>query len=102
MGNKEQIGMIGKRVDWNPASESILPFLNPGEYGKDKDGSWWVRAPKGGGAGAMITGRGADSDWKVIEHEDGTITVSPSLGFMREGGGYTFHGYLEKGVWREC
>jgi hypothetical protein len=64
----------------------------------------------------------------VIEHEDGTITVSPSiLIYAREGRHYdaderlrlvamcgednvqdfergrpAWHGYLEAGVWREC
>lgn len=32
----------------------------------------------------------------LAEHDDGTITVSPSI----LGDGY--HGWLERGVWREC
>jgi hypothetical protein len=50
------------------------------------------------------------STWKIVEHEDGTITVSPSM-FFGMGGypGYppewvakhTWHGFLEHGVWRE-
>ena len=34
----------------------------------------------------------------VTEHEDGTITVSPSILITGEGG--SWHGYLELGVWR--
>jgi len=34
----------------------------------------------------------------VTEHEDGTITVSPSI-LDPEAGGW--HGFLERGVWRE-
>jgi hypothetical protein len=34
---------------------------------------------------------------EVIEHEDGTITVSPSI-LVR--GEREWHGYLEHGVWR--
>jgi len=33
---------------------------------------------------------------KVIEHEDGTISVSPSIV------GNGIHGYLEHGIWRDC
>ena len=40
---------------------------------------------------------------KVAEHEDGTITVSPSILTTGHdtGKAITKHGYLEKGVWRE-
>jgi len=34
----------------------------------------------------------------VIEHENGTISVSPSI--LINGTG-TWHGFLEKGIWRE-
>lgn len=34
------------------------------------------------------------------EEEDGTLTVSPSILAVRPGGG-GWHGYLERGVWRE-
>jgi hypothetical protein len=38
----------------------------------------------------------------VVEHEDRTITVSPSI--LVHGGGQpgSWHGYLERGVWRSC
>ncbi len=37
----------------------------------------------------------------VTEHDDGTITVSPSI--LVRGGSVagSWHGYLERGVWRE-
>lgn len=42
---------------------------------------------------------------EVIEHEDGTITVSPSIevnrGRANPNVGY-FHGYLKHGVWETC
>ena len=41
---------------------------------------------------------------KVTEHEDGTITASPSIlttGY-ESGEKRTAHGYLERGVWRDC
>ena len=63
-------------------------FLKPGDYGKDADGQWTVR-PLRGGTG-MLEGH------TVVEHEDGTITVYPSI--VAPG----YHGFLVKGVWREC
>lgn len=38
---------------------------------------------------------------KVEEHEDGTITVTPSIKVWN-GRGQERHGYLTKGVWNEC
>jgi len=64
------------------------------------DGEWYVRPP-GCPFAASIR------DHVVIEHEDGTITVSPSIlyeapHYPRSDGstGYSFHGFLERGVWR--
>jgi len=37
---------------------------------------------------------------EVIEHEDGTITASPSI-LVTGWDGTSWHGYLERGVWRE-
>lgn len=42
---------------------------------------------------------------EVIEHEDGTITVSPSIlvSTTRDGERCElWHGYLERGIWRAC
>jgi hypothetical protein len=36
----------------------------------------------------------------IVEHEDGTITVSPSI-LVTGSHGKQWHGYLERGVWRE-
>jgi hypothetical protein len=37
----------------------------------------------------------------VVEHEDGTITVSPSILVRYSNEGESWHGYLERGIWRE-
>lgn len=37
----------------------------------------------------------------VVEHEDGTITVSPSI-LISDNTGELWHGYLERGVYRSC
>ena len=75
----------GRRV--YPNADGHL-LLAEGDYGIDRDGLWLLRPP-GSGAGAL-------DGHTVEEHEDGTITVSPSL----DGPG--FHGYLRRGVWSWC
>ncbi len=101
--------MQGKRVD--AIGDQYIPRLDLGGFGKDKDGNWWVRPPKEGCAGSMVTGLGANADWQVTEYADGTITVSPSIGIpkVKKGkdfdeiiSGWQYHGFLEHGVWREC
>lgn len=65
-----------------------------GEYGQSPDGKWWIRPPK---TGFPVSSLGYH---QVRVHEDGTITVHPSI--LCEGhGGKVWHGYLERGVWRE-
>lgn len=88
--------MQGKRVE--------IPegLMNPGEYGKALDGDWWFCTPNGlhGRLSAKV-----NPPWKITEHEDGTITVSPSILVSSRHelhGEIRWHGYLEKGVWREC
>lgn len=85
--------MIGTRVYPNSEgefdfSESGLLTWIPGSYGCDKDGFWVCRPPRG-----RI---GALEQHQVTEHEDGTITVSPSIVCDDD-----WHGWLERGVWRE-
>lgn len=69
-------------------------YLAEGEYGQAKNGTWHAR-PFG-----MHMGSLAEHD--VIEHEDGTITVSPSILIIERGpiGVVRWHGYLERGVWK--
>lgn len=91
-------------------------------------GSYWIDS---GGAWAVCTpnGRiGSIAKHTVVEHEDGTITVSPSiLVYAISGCAYAqeerarlveshgveqvktwergrpeWHGFLERGMWREC
>lgn len=86
--------MIGTRVEtlrelWSD-DEGV-----DGGYGKfERDGElvWFVRTPNGhyGCVGAH----------DVVEHDDGTITVSPSILVSNPQQGELYHGYLERGVWR--
>jgi len=87
--------MQGRRVQ--PKDGDL--WLKPGEYGIDpRDGSWYACTPNGH--------LGNLSAHQVAEHEDGTITVSPSIlvtGYDETVKDKTvWHGYLEHGVWREC
>ena len=81
----------GKRVY---LADDELP-VNQGEYGRSPiDEKWYARVPaEGFGVGSL-----AKHD--VIEHEDGTITVAPSI-LMTGHDGKQWHGYLTKGIWRE-
>lgn len=79
--------MQGQRV--NPDNKKNFGF-NKGEYGI-LDGIWYACTPNG-----LL---GNLSKHEVTEHEDGTITVSPSILVTGDG---EWHGYLEHGVWREA
>jgi hypothetical protein len=62
-----------------------------GDYGRDLAGEWWARAPGAKAAGAL-------TDHSVTEHDDGTITVEPSI--LAHDGSY--HGYLRRGEWTDA
>jgi hypothetical protein len=83
--------VIGRRVyDKSPHE------LFEGEYSKwgEHDGYWYAHCP---GEHDLIANL---SSHQVIEHEDGTITVSPSILCTDGAGGHSYHGYLERGIWR--
>lgn len=91
--------MIGKRVEWGETGPS-----NPGDYAKHPTAGWHAITPNGHGANL--------SRHDVTEHEDGTITVTPSIRVLStpdapgehrtRGEREVWHGFLERGVWREC
>lgn len=72
-----------------------LRDLQAGDYSRQtwvsNGPEWHIRDPSGRG--------GALTSHMIVEHEDDTITVSPSILDPNPGG---WHGYLERGVWREC
>ncbi len=74
----------GKRI-YNPNS------FRPSEYGMI-NGIWYACTPNGH--------LGNLKNHEVVEHEDGTITVSPSI-LVGQGDVDVWHGYLEHGVWRD-
>jgi hypothetical protein len=72
--------------------------LEPGEYGYHSVLKTWVcRAPQDNG---FYAGMGTLGLHTVVEHEDRTITVSPSI-LITGHHGKQWHGYLERGIWRE-
>lgn len=69
------------------------------QYWKEKtDGQecWFLYIP-GCGLGNLL-------NHSVVEHEDGTITVNPSIlvDGHHDGKPTQIHGYLEHGKWRDC
>ncbi len=93
--------MKGRRV--YPREDGGL-YLAEGDYGYDPRAGCWECRPPGCHAGSL-------RDHRVTEHEDGTITVSPSILLydadelgprsMAERR-VVWHGFLERGVWRQA
>lgn len=81
----------GDTVQGRRRKDGTLPWeLKPADYCMRGE-FWWVVLPDGAGPARLEV-------WEVTEHEDGTITVSPSILDAPSG----WHGYLERGVWREA
>lgn len=81
-----------ERADWHERME-------PGGYRRvqEPDGTWTWECMAPGGHGGNL----ANHD--ITEHDDGAITVSPSI-LIRGGRSMEvehWHGFLEHGVWRE-
>ena len=84
--------MIGRRIDPPFAAEGGLigEWPQPGDFWFDARQGWMGVAPDGAMAGLR--------NHNVVEHDDGTITVQPSI--LVGDGTTSWHGYLERGVWR--
>lgn len=77
--------MQGRRVEWPEG------LLNAGEYARHPEtGEWHAMTPTG-----LLANL---SKHDVTEHDDGTITAWPSILVTRRD--ESWHGYLERGVWR--
>lgn len=85
--------MVGVRVADGEIGRN--PF-RPGAYGRVLvDGEWeWRGTTPNGHFGNL-------SAHEVTEHEDGTITVDPSIA-VSDGERELWHGYLRAGVWSAC
>jgi hypothetical protein len=85
---KEQAKRIKNYSDIDP---SVICY-----WKHQKAGMWYISFPTDDEQG-MLGGLALHT---VEEHEDGTITVTPSIR-TRGHNGYR-HGYLTKGVWEGC
>lgn len=81
----------GIRIEPSPDGQLLL---KEGEYGKGTDGIWYCRPP-GNHMGSL-------ANHEILEHDDGTITVSPSILIYDNGLRRQWHGHLIKGEWQEC
>jgi hypothetical protein len=88
--------MQGKRQD-NPNGD--MP--EPGTYGKGSDGKWFGCPPQSLDSDGFPLAANL-SNHQVEEHEDGTITVSPSILITAAHRSKLWHGFLERGEWREA
>ncbi len=90
--------MIGRRVEDDIPREGMMP----GDYRRRKEApggvtdEWDLCLPNG------LHGTISEKIHRVTEHEDGTITVSPSILLQAGDPKWSWHGYLERGVWRSC
>lgn len=80
--------------------DSEWTTIEKGDFGKETHDSgwyWYCRVPS-----TNLTNSGICdlSKHEVTEHEDGTITVSPSI-LTWDGNGNQWHGFLERGIYRE-
>ena len=87
--------MQGTRLHKQPGEPDFLLRISetPGAYGSANGRDWFCTTPNG-----MLGNLGSH---QVQEHEDGTITVSPSI-LVSGAPSESWHGYLERGIWREC
>jgi hypothetical protein len=79
----------------------LPPNFTPGDYGRATAAeikptsslAWWQVCAPDGSNGSL------DPEiHTVTEHEDGTITVTPSLDFSKRRAG-AYHGFLTRGIW---
>lgn len=92
--------MKGRRVPW-PADRIPVEqekFMDrdgdySGPWPKSKEGLWLLRASNGDWAS------GSSSSHTIEEHEDGTVSFTPSIKFNT---GQRWHGYLKRGEWTSC
>jgi hypothetical protein len=83
--------MQGRRVD---ADKDGNITANECEYGKDGNDNWYGTPP------GFLTGYANLSNHEVIEHDNGKITVKPSIECKNHL--HYWHGFLKNGFWVSC
>lgn len=88
--------MQGTRLIKQEGEQDFLLRISetPGAYGTGNGKDWFCTTPNG-----MLGNLGLH---QVEEHDDGTITVAPSILVSGGGEGKSWHGFLRRGVWSEC
>ncbi len=102
--------MIGRRIP--DRMDGSLDGVEPGDYWRDQNGDWTAAVPNPKlpaykpeyAHGICLAGL---SKHDVTEHEDGTITVNPSIKVTSPWGPDRvehewYHGWLERGIWRDA
>ena len=82
------------RTDVDPETH-LPPDSAKGDYWRDA-GVWYGWCPTPGPRNLLCS----LETHKITEHEDGTITVDPSI-LTRLYDGTVWHGWLRRGVWME-
>lgn len=106
MSADQSASLVGRRLPDSVLGESGEGWgtweddRRPGDYMKVETGRgavyWYVADPVG------EIGTITKAHHVVIEHEDGTISVQPSIVSPVVEGGVPWHGYLNRGVWTGC
>lgn len=92
--------MQGRRRDIADHEWTTAEVWDYGKMTHEHGWSWYCCVPGHNSIGEFMLGDLSKHD--VTEHEDGTLTVSPSILIGGQGTSLpTWHGYLERGVWRE-
>jgi len=90
------MGERATRVRGYGARDKISP-----SFWQLEDGSWMIFLPDAR-VGVFDGLLGGLKNHNIQEHEDGTITVTPSILITNGGDKITRHGFLTRGVWSEC
>lgn len=89
--------MEGIRLIPSPDEENFLFRIarTPGAYGSPDGKEWFCTTPNG-----LF---GSLHDYKIVQHEDSTISVIPSIVISQNHDlrGPVWHGFLTRGIWSD-
>lgn len=86
--------------DWLFGADGASSNREPGDY-IVRGVAVWICMPNGSYGRIPIRDEGhGGAVWGFTEHEDGSITLTPSISY-NAGRPDAWHGFLERGAWRE-